>query len=372
MHAIRMLYTLAVTGLVVGSVAAAESSATVRIRERFAPFVQQQIERQQIPGLAVGVVLNGELVYSQGFGVQRLGEAAPVTSRTLFHQASITKPFVATAIMQLAERGRLKLDDLVTEHLPYFKVRGEQSEGITIKQLMNHTSGMPDVLGYDWANPKYGDGELENHVRFARTRKLKSLPGEKFAYSNLGYEILGDVIAKASDKTFEAFVTESILEPLDMQRSTLMVRDADPQLVAAPHVKDAEGNIVASDVYPYNRRHAPSSTLVANVEDMARWAIANLNRGSLDGKRILDERAYEQLWQKTAEISGPRSMGLGWFLYEVEGHSLVAHGGSDRGFASLLVLAPADGAAVILMANKHRASLQGIATKAIRVTLDDS
>ena len=318
----------------------------------------------------MGIVLDGESVYAGGFGVQKLGNPQPVTVHTLFHQASITKPFVATAIMQLAERGKLTLDDRVTKYLPYFEVQGEQSQQITIRQLMNHTSGMPDVLDYNWRNPKHGAGELEEHVKSLRTRKLRWLPGDKFAYSNLGYEILGDVIAKVSGENFEAYVTQNILQPVDMQHSTLMVREADPQLVAAPHVKDAEGNIVVSETYPYNRRHAPSSTLVSNVADMTRWAMANLNRGTLDGKRILEDESYHQLWQKTAEIAGPRSMALGWFLYELGGRSLVVHGGSDRGFASMLALAPAERMAVIVMANKHGANLQGIAAKAIQVTLD--
>ncbi len=350
--------------------APADLPATERVRQELEPFIEKQIDRQKIPGLAIGIILDAKQIYARGFGVQELGESVPVTEQTLFHQASITKPFVATAIMQLVERGEVRLEDPVTKHLDYFQVRGDGSEGITIRQLMNHTSGMPDVISYNWASPQYGDDELERHVRKLSFRTLRSPPGERFAYSNLGFEVLGDVVAKASGGSFETYLQEHILEPLAMQHSTLIVREANQDLVAAPHVKHKDGHIVVSKVYPYNRRHAPSSTLVSNVSDMTRWAIANLNRGTLDGNRILAEASYDQMWQTTAKVAGMRSMGLGWFLYEKDGRTLVLHGGSDLGFASLLVLAPEEKMAVILMANKHGANLRGIGEKAIAVALD--
>jgi len=348
----------------------AEAPELERIRSVFEPYAVQQIQQQKIPGLAVGIVLDKKVIYSRGFGVQELGESTPVSEHTLFHQASITKLFVATAIMQLAERGQVELDDLITKHLKYFKIRGALSEEIAIGHLMNHTSGMPDVFRYDWAHPMHGDDELERHVRMIGLRSLRSPPGEKFAYSNLGFEVLGDVIAKTSGKSFEAYVSEHIFDPLKMRHSTLAVGEADDQAVAAPHIKDSSGNVVVSEVYPYNRRHAPSSTLVSSVSDMTRWAIANLNHGTLDGNRILEETSYERMWRKSAEVSGPRSIGLGWFLNELDGRSLVFHGGSDLGFASMLILVPAEGMAVTLMANKNKASLRAIAEKAISVTLD--
>ena len=141
-----------------------------------------------------------------------------VTPRSLFHMASITKPFVATAVMQLVEKGRMRLDAPLTTYLPYFKMADPRAQTITIAQLLSHTSGMPDVYDYEWDKPQYDDGALERYVRSVQDRTLLFAPGERIQYSNMAYEILGDVVAKASGMTFEDYVRQNILEPLAHDR----------------------------------------------------------------------------------------------------------------------------------------------------------
>ena len=333
--------------------AAAQSPSSSSLDARLEPLINRTMAANKIPGLALGVVKDGKLVYAKGFGVSRLGDTKPITTRTLFHMASVTKTFVATSIMQLVEQGKIELDHPLVEYLPYFKMKDERFRSITIRQMLSHTSGIPDVTGYNWDKPEYDDKALERFVRSVHDWSLVSAPGEKFGYSNTAFEILGDVIAKVSGQSFEDYVQQHILSPLGMKESTLLVRNANPELLAAPHVKK-EGEVVVSQVFPYNRAHAPSSTLDSSIEDMSRWAMANLNRGELDGKRILKASTYEVLWKpvvQTRSAVESAKVGVSWFIQNYGGHRIVLHNGGDVGFTSTLLLAPDDSIAVVAMSN---------------------
>ena len=175
------------------------------------------VENERFPGLAVGIASDNKILLAGEYGTANVLTGAPVVRRSLFHQASVSKTFVATAIMQLVERGKVDLDSPIINYLTYFKLADEQYRNITVRQLMNHTSGMPDEDDYAWERPEYDEQSLERYVKGIAHRKLLSDPGEKFAYSNIGYEILGDMIAKVSGMSFEHYMKTNILEPTGMQ-----------------------------------------------------------------------------------------------------------------------------------------------------------
>jgi CubicO group peptidase (beta-lactamase class C family) len=317
------------------------------------PLIEDFLRKQEIPGLAIAVVDDGRVVYEHGFGVQSLKGKDAVTPRSLFHMASITKPFVATAVMQLVEKDRIRLDAPITAYLPYFEMADPRAKTITIQQLLTHTSGMPDVDDYEWDKPQYDDGALERYVRSLRDQKLVFAPGERFQYSNIAYEILGDVVAKASGMTFEDYVQKNILQPLAMSDSTLLVTDANPVLMTWGHELDGRGKPFASNVYPYNRAHTPSSNLHSNIRDMSRWAIANLD----GGKGILTPATHQRMWTSNRDIlqADPnerrQAIGLSWFLGQHRGRRIVSHGGGDTGYITDLVLIPEGRKAVAWMVN---------------------
>jgi CubicO group peptidase (beta-lactamase class C family) len=316
--------------------------------------IERVFRRSECPGLAVGVVKDQELVYAKGFGVTNIETGEEVTPRTLFHMASITKPFVATSIVQLFEQDKLSLDDRIVEHLPYFELNDERYATLTIRQFLSHSSGMPDVEDYLWDEPEYDEGALERYVRSITDRELLFEPGERFTYSNLAFEVLGDLIAKVSGQSFADYVKEHILLPLGMNDSSILIRDVDPALLANGHMLE-EGRIQVTEHYAYNRRHGPSSCLYSNVVDMSRWAIANMNRGELEGTRILDASSYELLWAPAVEV-GVRDnrmvyVGLSWFLSGPSGQQKVFHGGADIGYQTNLVMVPDAGVAIIVLSN---------------------
>jgi len=317
--------------------------------------IERVFRKSDSPGLAVGVVKDRELVYAQGFGVVNLETGGEVTPRTLFHMASITKPFVATSIVQFLEQEKLSLDDRIVQHLPYFEMEDRRYDRLTIRQFLTHSSGMPDVEDYHWDEPEYDEGALERYVRSLTDRALLFAPGVRFIYSNMAFEVLGDLIAKVSGQSFAAYVEEQILLPLGMNDSSILIRDVDPALLANGHVQEEGGKIRVSEHYAYNRRHGPSSCLYSNVVDMSRWAIANMNRGELEGRRILDASSYELLWapEKGVGVRDGRMdhVGLSWFLSDYAGYQTVSHGGRDTGYQTNFVIVPDAGVAVIVLTN---------------------
>ena len=323
------------------------------VAARLDPFIEDLVALQRLPGLAVGVVRDETLVYARGFGTLRIGSDAAVTTDTLFHMASVTKPVVATAIMQLVEAGAVTLDAPVTRYLPYFAMADPRARTISIEQLLSHRSGLPDVEDYAWDRPQHDTDALERYVRSLSDRTLLADPGQHFAYSNIAYEILGDVIAKVSRTTFEDFVQRRILDPLGMNYSTLAVADVEQSLVARGHTLGPDGEVIEREVYPYNRAHAPSSTLVSSIRDLSQWAAMLLNQGQHNGIRIVSAATLKQMWTPLVSVHPKLSMqvGLSWFLERYRGHRIVQHSGSDEGFQSHLLVAPEARIASFAMCN---------------------
>ncbi len=336
-------------------------------------YLVEQVEAADIPGLAVAVVKNGSVIFSRAYGVRELGKEEKLTSEHVFHFASVSKPFVATAIVQLAERGKLELSDPVVKHLRYFHLGDERYREITIQQMLNHTAGMPDVEDYEWDEPQFDDEAAERYVRSLASERLLWAPGSGWAYSNMAFDTLGDLIAKVSGVSFEEYVRVSILEPIGMKNSSFIYPEIDESFRTTGHV----GNpAIVSDIYPYNRRHAPSSTLNSSVAEMTRWMLVNLNRGELDGRRILSAESHDLLWTPTTEkpadtfpLPNALQMGLSWGLGEHAGHRTVFHGGRDTGFRSYVLLLPDDGIGIVLASNWEQINIRALARNILDLIL---
>jgi CubicO group peptidase (beta-lactamase class C family) len=260
-------------------------------------------------------------------------------------------------VMQLVERGAVALDTPVVRYLPYFRLADERSGAITVREILTHSSGMPDVANYEWDKPQYDDGALERYVRSLDSTRLLFSPGARVSYSNMAFDVLGDLIAKVSGTTVEAYVRDQILAPLGMGGSTLLSHAADPLRLARGHEQRADGSIAVSPVFPDNRIHAPSSNMLTSAKDLARWAIANMQHGELDGKRILSDTTHRLMWSpsivesKRSNWRYKRGLGLCWVLGEYEGHPVVWHAGGDEGFVADCVMMPDEGIAVVWMIN---------------------
>jgi CubicO group peptidase (beta-lactamase class C family) len=343
-----------------------------RFVERLEPLIQKTLREEKIPGLAIGIVEAGRPVYVRGFGLMDARDPGrPVTAETLFHMASITKPFVATSVMQLVEQGKVDLDAPIVRYLPYFHLKDSRYRSITVRQMLSHISGMPDVEDYLWDKPEFDDGALERYVRSLQDKVLLWEPGTKFAYSNMAYEVLGDLVAKVSRMSFEKYVSENILKPIGMTSSTLLLKEAAPAKLATGHTREKDGAMIRVAHYPYNRSHTPSSNLHSSATDMIRWMLVNLNRGELDGRRILKDSTYDLMWTP-AEASKEARVGISWFLRRYKGQQIVMHGGQDDGFLTTVVLLPARKTGVVVLANSDRAPIAMIERNALRVAMGEN
>ena len=325
-------------------------------------YVTQELEARMIPGAALGIVKDGELVYAKGFGVKELGGNDPVTPDTNFLVSSVTKTFTAVAMMQLVEQGLVDLDAPVTEYLPYFTLAEPESQQMTIRQLLSHTAGMPDVRDFDaeaQAPDKPTDeGHLEAYLRSYSDASLLYPPGEGWSYSTLGMDVLGDVIAKVSGMSYEQYLEENILDPLGMENSTIRLANVDRDRMVTPHRRGA-GSPTVMEYISTSQVQAPGNGLFTNVNDIARFAIANLNKGAMDEFELLPASAYATMWTPQTEMTGwaewlgPRFnfYGLGWWVGEDGGYQAIGGYGADNGFCAHMELLPEQGLAVISFVN---------------------
>ncbi|MDT0605926.1 serine hydrolase domain-containing protein [Croceitalea rosinachiae] len=310
-----------------------------------------QKESYKLPGLAVGIIKDDSIIYAKGFGVRSLNSQDAITTKSVFHMASVSKPFAATAIMQLVEKGKIDLDKPLVAYLSYFKMNDSRYKDITIRQMLNHTSGIADVEDYEWDNPQYDAAAAEKYIRQFSADSLDFAPGTSYDYSNAAFDILADVIAKVSGSTFEDYMKKHIFEPAGMINSTFYKPDVPEELATKPHVLGPTFKMEESSIYPYNRIHAPSSTLQSNVEDMMKWAQLYLNKGKIKGKQLFNESSYEQLINPQVSIGNKDSICLSWFSRSLGDYKKYEHNGGDDGFKAHFAFLPEKSMAIVVMTN---------------------
>lgn len=334
------------SGITVPSATSFDEAMTAKIEA----VLMDTMQEYQVPGCALGVAQDGQIVYSQGFGVSEIDTDKSITVQSVFHLASVSKTVTATGIMQLVSEGKIDLDAPVIDYLPYFSLENEPADNITVRQLLSHTAGFPDVEDWmaDFASSDSDEEALERQVRSMSGRERLFAPGEDWSYSSAGFNVLGDIIAKVSGQNYEEYVQEHVFTPLGMTLTTSLVNEVDQELLVSPHTKDDEEQIGVNDVYPYSRMHGPSNNLYSNVEEMLHYAMMHLNRGELDGVRILPESAYDDMW---SIASDQRDYALGWWISEHGSHRVVNHGGLDFGFNAYLGLIPEESIGLLLACN---------------------
>ena len=328
------------------------------VEQKIAQFIQKTLRDHALVGVAVGVVRNDQTVFAGGFGKRNIQKADSVTDASIFHVASISKLFTASAIMQLEESGLIGLDDPPQKYLPYLKITNPFEDRVMIKDLLSHTAGIPDVTDYGWDRPQFDDGALERYIRGLEVKLLFN-PRSQYSYSNIAFEILGAILAVISGMPFETYLRENLIKPLGMKSSTFFKSEVCKENQTSPHVADLE--TLQSEVYPYNRMHAPSSTLHSNILDMNRWAKANLDKKVLFKR----EKTFHEMKNPIITVGNPqrtkKHVGLGWFLDEYKGLSYQYHSGHDVGFTSYHLLVPRSILSVTILCNTAPAPVEEIA-----------
>jgi D-alanyl-D-alanine carboxypeptidase len=314
-------------------------------------FVNAAIRRLNIPGVAIAVVKNGTVVRIGGYGLaDRERNVAPAAD-TVFLIGSLSKQFIATGIMVLAQDGTLSVGDRLDKHLPEVP----QAWGdITIRHLLTHTSGLPREAPAADLSKTLPDMDV---IRSAYSLPLQWKPGDRYDYSNLGYYVLAEVITRASRTPWPEFMRRRVFAPLGMNRTTTTSDAARPADAASGYVfRDGEWSVAQTFV-----ALRPSGAFVSTASDLARWATA------LDGDRVLSRASKEEMWKRVVLNDGDTyPYGYGWELDDfppgghVTGVPMVRHEGTIPGFRPGFTRLPKQGLTIILLTNLDRGPVDAI------------
>ena len=297
-------------------------------KEKLEDFISDQIADNNIPGISIAIVEDDQVKYSKGFGARDLKKNLPATKDTLYGVASITKSFTAAAVMKLAEKGKLELDDSVNKYLPV-----KWGDEVTIHNLLTHSSGMPS-LGMSEAlidrmiemdERGISLSSLDDfyiHLNSAEN-EIADEPGERFFYFNSGYALLGQIIKEVTGMKYSEFVKENILRPLDMKRSRFAY-EKEGDIMTPYFMEDDQPR---STPYPLREIGHPGGGLLTSVSELSNYLIMNMNKGEFDGKQILEPSSLEKIHSRhiKREVG---DYGYGWGIDVFKGEELIGHSGS--------------------------------------------
>jgi CubicO group peptidase (beta-lactamase class C family) len=298
------------------------------------------------------IVQGDQIVHLKAFGVADAG-GRPVTPQTPFFTGSTGKSFTALAIMQLVEAGKIKLDAPVQTYLPWFRVADANASAlITVRQLLNQTSGLPHAIGQtQLANTDLGDSAIENNVRALAKVELSAAPGERYEYSNANYVTLGMIIQAVTGQSYETYIKEDIFKPLDMQHSFTSKTEAQQNGLAVGYQKWF-GVAVASPNLPFVRGSLPAGQLNMSIEDFGHYLIAQLNDGSYQGVSVLSPAGIATLHHPDVPMPGSTNFyGMAWEVQQFQDVEVIRHNGQVPGYTTDMFLVPQKHIAVAMVMN---------------------
>lgn len=311
--------------------------------EEFDHYVQKALHDWQVPGAAVVVVKDGEILYKKAFGVRTLGQPEPVDTQTLFACASTTKAMTATCMGILVDEGKVKWDDPVLNYLPDFQLHDPYvTRHLRIRDLFTHSSGVGNT-DYLWGGQSLPSDEVLRRMRYV----IPSYPFRGgFTYQNIFYLTAGKVIEKASGTPWEEFIRTRIFKPLGMTRSYPLLSEVPDANRAAPHQK-VKGSLRRIDLLSADAI-GPAGSVQSCADDLARWTIAMLDSGKYDGGRLIQPATWVELFTPqivippaqfypTALQTQPHwtTYALGWFQHDYRGQKVNFHTGSLSGEIAL-------------------------------------
>ncbi|MFO0982843.1 MAG: serine hydrolase [Planctomycetota bacterium] len=360
------MLTIAAASLLTPTAPAAPREAT--LAERLASLCQRLDQRREalrIPGMAIAVVKDDQVVLARGFGLRDVEQGLPATEATLFSVGSTTKAFTAMLVAMLADEGKIGLDDPVRKHLPYFHLHDPVADGaVTVRDLLCHRTGITRCGWLSMGNKASREDVLRQLAEAEAYAPFRT----RFLYNNEMYLAAGECAAHAAHATWEALVAQRLLQPLGMTSTNLSVTEMQKDGRASKGYKWIAGE---QRFEPLPMRTlsviAPAGAINSNALDMAQWVRFQLNRGVLDGRRLVSDRQFDEMWKSQMVMGSGSSYGLGWMLHERDGHRVVEHGGNIDGFAAEVGLFPGDHVGFVLLSNVTASALQG---ESVRLVFD--
>ncbi|CAF1374758.1 unnamed protein product, partial [Didymodactylos carnosus] len=320
-------------------------------------FIKVEMEKQKIPGASLAIIRDGKIIHGRGYGYSNIEHQVPVKAETIFQSGSVGKQFTSMAVMMLVEQGKIELDDKINN---YFRDAPIKWNNITIRNLLTHTSGMTDYPEDFNYRADYTEDDIYRQIR---TIPLAFQPGEQWAYSNLGYVILGILINRVANQFYGDFLKEYIFNPLTMTTAQVInEHDIIPNRAA--------GYVLVNDELKNQEWVSPTLNTMADgslyltINDMAKWDAA------LYGDKLLKKQAsFDVMWSPVKlnnNITHP--YGFGWRLGEaVNGMRIIEHGGSWQGFQSMIIRVPDDKLSIVFFANLNDRNVYQLARHVLEI-----
>jgi len=324
---------------------------TIAQQDSIDVFITNQMKKQGIMGLSIGIIKNGKIIKTKGYGQANIELDVPASEKTVYKIASISKQFIAVAIMKLVQEGKLNISDPITK---FIKDVPAKWRSITIRHLLHHTSGVP-------VEPPGFDGMKEQtdsiYIRKAYKDSLAYPIGSKFEYSNFGYFILADIIRITSGLSFSEYMKKYIFDESGLNSTRTTSLEAIVPNRAAGYMKNTNDSIINAPNYIALR---PSGAFLSNINDLLKWEMVMQNN------KLLTRQNWNQIWDDTTQT--PFTMdneaiyyGYGWMTNKVSRKQFVHHGGSLPGFKSVYFRYIEEKTAIIILTNSDNADAYGIA-----------
>ncbi len=323
------------------TIAVSLSFANAAYADSIDDFVKLEMQEQRIPGLSVAVLKDGKTLKVEGYGLANVEHGVPARPDTVYKIGSVSKQFIATGIMLLAEEGKLTLEDRINK---YVEAAPETWNDITIRHLLTHTSGLVrESPGYQ-AHRQRSDADV---ITAAHGIPLRFPTGDRYEYSNLGYFIAADIIRKVSGMPWSEYFHQRVFAPLEMTATRVTsTPDIVPHRAGGYSLND--GKLANTFNWPAVR---PSGAFLSTALDMAKWETA------LHTEKILKPASRKQMLTPATLNNGKKnSYGLGWDLGDFRGMKTIGHGGTLDGFRAHYTTFPDHGVTVIVLANLQSAN----------------
>jgi CubicO group peptidase (beta-lactamase class C family) len=347
----------------------------VSAQQRIADFTQleetvvEELKQTMTPGAAVAVVSGEHVIFAKGFGTANVETGVPVTPDMLFRVGSVTKMFTAAVLVGLAEEKQINLDEAIGK---YAKGLNPKMSLITAHQLMTHTAGLTDESPTDYG--LHDDSALSAYVRSLNGDHFFTEADRVFSYSNPGFDVAGFLIEEIGGKPYADLMSERLFIPLGMNRTTFRPTMAMTHPLSQGHSTSHKARQTVIRPFGDNVAGWPDGFMFSSVHDLARFAIAFMNDGRIDGKQVLTPKLISKLSTPYVDIQSRFGFdngkyGYGMFVHDYRGAHVIWHAGLMPGFGALFEMVPARRFAVIVLANRSGSLLNRTAEKAMELML---
>jgi len=325
------------------------------IKDSLDTYINREIIRWNLPGLAIAIVKDGKVMMMKGYGLSDVNKKTPVTENTVFQIASCSKAFTGTSLALLEHYGKLNLDDKVKKYLPYFKMSEDwRTEQITIRDVLSHRIGFgtfqSDFLNWNCNKPR--KDLIANMVNVTPKYGLR----EKYGYCNVGFLTAGEIIPAVCDTSWDDYLKYHYFIPLGMKSTSTTYKDFMESANASRAYTMIDGKI--TELVPANvDKLGPAGSVTSSVSDMSKWIMMQLANGKYNGLQVVPSMVIQQTRRSNTIVddgNGKGSVetyGLGWFIKDEGGKKVIEHDGGANGFLSKTVLIPEENIGFVILSN---------------------